>query len=145
MNRGGHELGNQGFGYDAVGNRTAKTVGAATDAYAYSATSNRLASITSAAGAPRSYLHDANGAVTNDGVNQYAYDARGRMLQATSVAGTMAYQVNAFGQRVKKSTTNGETVFHYDRDGRLIAETDAQGKVQREYVYLNELPVAVLQ
>jgi hypothetical protein len=64
----------QSFGYDANGNRTAKTVGAGSWTYAYPATSNRLSGI--AAGATLNYAHDANGAITSDGVNSFTYDAR---------------------------------------------------------------------
>ena len=49
------------------------------------------------------------------------------------------------GQRVKKSAAGVDTVFHYDSGGRLISETDALGNVKQEYVYLNDIPVAVLR
>jgi hypothetical protein len=59
------------------------------------------------------------------------------------------YQVNALGQRVQKSVPgpNGAlgTVFHYDKDGRLIAESDPGGTLWKEYVYLNGMPVAVMR
>jgi len=90
-----------GYSYDAVGNRLSKTVGAATDTYTYSATSNQLASITPASGPVRDFQFDANGSTVNDAVNGYAYDARGRLVQATSSAGTSTFQVNALGQRVQ--------------------------------------------
>ena len=133
------------YSYDAVGNRLSKTVGSATDTYSYSAKSNRLASITPAASPPRSVLFDANGSTTNDGLNQYTYDARGRMVQATSVLGTTTYQVNALGQRVRKTNAQGDTVFHYDLGGRLIAETAPGGTLKREILYLGDIPVAVIQ
>lgn len=59
-----------GYGYDAIGNRLAKTVGANTDTYAYSATSNQLATLARASGPARSFTFDANGSTTNDGVNR---------------------------------------------------------------------------
>jgi len=36
-------------------------------------------------------------------------------------------------------------VYHYDAQGRLIAETSAGGAVRKEYIYLGEIPVAVIQ
>ena len=36
-------------------------------------------------------------------------------------------------------------VFHYDTGGRLIAETDAGGTLRREYIYLGDIPVGVVQ
>ena len=136
---------NYGYTYDAVGNRLTKTTGANTDSYAYDTASNRLAMLTPAGGTQRSFAFDADGSTTSDGLNTYSYDVRGRMVQATSGAGTSTYQVNALGQRVKKSASSGDTVFHYDARGRLIAETDAAGAVKRELFYLGDIPVAVYQ
>jgi YD repeat-containing protein len=135
----------QSFAYDPVGNRTAQTIGTNTNTYSYGAASNRLASLTPTTGPVRNFSFDANGSTTNDALNQYSYDARGRLTKAISVAGQAQYGINALGQRVIKTTTAGTTVFTYDSSGRLIAETDAQGNVSREYVYLNDIPVAVFQ
>jgi RHS repeat-associated protein len=132
------------YTYDAVGNRLSKTVGAATDTYTYSATSNRIASIVPASGPQRNFVFDANGSTTSDAVNQYAYDARGRMVQALSTVGSSAYQVNALEQRVRKTNVLGDSVFHYDTQGRLIAETDAAGALRREVLYLGDMPVAAV-
>jgi len=134
-----------GYDYDAVGNRLTKTVGAATDTYAYSSTSNRIASVTPATGPLKSFTFDANGSTTNDSVNTYAYDTRGRMVQAVSTLGTTTYQVNSLGQRVRKTNSSGDTVFHYDTWGKLIAESDASGALRKEYLYLGDIPVAVVQ
>jgi len=134
-----------GYSYDPIGDRLSKSVNGAIDVYAYSPTSNRIASMTPAAGSTRSFVFDANGSTTDDGVNQYAYDARGRMSGAASAAGMTFYQVNALGQRVRKTGAHGDTVFHYDVRGRLIAETDAQGSLTRELFYLGDIPVAVFQ
>src|SRR4029077_10516032 len=59
-------------------------------------------------------------------------------------AGTIQYALNGLGQRVQKTTGSSTTVFHYDTAGYLIAESDAQGNVQRDYVYLLDMPVGVL-
>lgn len=134
---------NQTFEYDAVGNRTSQLLGANNYTSTYSATSNRIASTTRPPA--RAFTFDANGSITNDTVNQFTFDARGRLKQATTAAGSSQYLVNAMGQRVKKSTGGIDTVFHYDSGGRLISETDAQGNVKQEYVYLNDIPVAVLK
>jgi YD repeat-containing protein len=133
------------YSYDPVGNRLSKTVGAATETLAYSSTSNRIATLTPASGPVRNFAFDANGSTTNDWVNSYAYDVRGRMVQATSTIGTTSYQVNALGQRVRKTNTQGDTVFHYDSGGRLIAETGAGGALKREILYLGDIPVGVVQ
>jgi YD repeat-containing protein len=128
------------YSYDAVGNRTSKTVGAATEAYAYSATSNRIAAV-----GVRSFAFDTNGSTLSDGNNTYAYDTRGRMVQAASAAGTTHYRINALGQRMRKTNSQGDTVFHYETGGKLIAETDPAGGVKREFFYLGDIPVMVFQ
>jgi YD repeat-containing protein len=133
------------YTYDAVGNRLTKTVGSATETLAYGTTSNRIASLTPASGPPRSFVFDPNGSTTNDGVNTYAYDVRGRMVQSTSAVGTTTYQVNALGQRIRKTSSLGDTVFHYDTAGRLIAETTAAGVHKREILYLGDIPVGAIQ
>jgi YD repeat-containing protein len=133
----------QSFSYDAIGNRATKTAGIGTASYSYAAASNRLAAIMGSA--PRSYTHDAVGSVAADGVNTFAYDARGRMAQVANAAGVTDYGVNALGQRIRKTNAQGDTVYHYDTQGRLIAESTAAGAIQKEYVYLGEVPVAVIQ
>ena len=116
-------------------------MGANSDIYSFSPTSNRLAQIVGSTN--KTYAYDASGNVTGDGVKTFTYDARGRLLQAIVGAG---YQVNSQGQRVIKRGAGAETHFHYDAQGRLIAETGPGGGApQKEYVYLGDLPVAVLQ
>jgi len=133
-----------GYTYDPTGNRLSRSTGSGTDTYSYGPTSNRLASITGPSGS-QSYVHDANGSVTSDGASTtFTYDARTRLVASVSAAGTTSYVLNALGQRVRKSSPLGDRVFHYDQDGRLIAESDAAGQVIREYVWLGDLPVAVL-
>jgi YD repeat-containing protein len=46
---------------------------------------------------------------------------------------------------VRKSNSLGDTVFHYDTNGRLIAESDPGGALRRELIYLGDVPVAVFQ
>ena len=66
-------------------------------------------------------------------------------MQAVSSIGTTSYQVNALGQRVRKTSTLGDTLFHYDTRGHLIAETDPGGGLKRELIYLGDIPVGVVQ
>lgn len=131
-----------GYGYDATGNRTSQTVGAASIPYTVSSTSNRLQTVGSSP--PKSYSYDANGSVIGDGNVQYGYDVRGRLNQTTTAQGVTAYQVNAQGERLRKTGGGSDRLYHYDRQGRLIAEGGAQGQIDREYIYLYDLPVAVV-
>jgi YD repeat-containing protein len=134
----------QGFSYDAVGNRLTETLGAASATYSYPATSNRLSTV-SGLNMNRTYSYDAMGSVLGDGANIFTYDARGRMVRAGSGAAATDYRVNALGQRIRKTNSLGDTVYHYDSQGRLIAESSAAGAIRKEYVYLGDIPVAVLQ
>jgi YD repeat-containing protein len=133
------------YDYDAVGNRLTRLAGSSVHTYAYSPTSNRIDSITQSSGPIRNFVFDPNGSTTADGVNTYGYDARGRMVQAASAIGITDYQVNALGQRIRKTNSLGDTVFHYDTQGRLIAETEAGGALKREFIYLGDIPVGVVQ
>ena len=129
----------RGYAYDAVGNRTQSTVNAVATSYTYGTTSNRLAT----AGG-NTVTFDANGTTTHNGAGlQFSYDTRGRMVSANTAIGLVAYNINALGQRVQKITPAATTVFHYDLDGKLIAETS--GGATTEYVYLDDVPVAVLK
>jgi YD repeat-containing protein len=135
---------NQSFGYDVVGNRTSQTIGASSYPYSYSALSNQLTDV--AGPAPASYQYDPAGSIVSAGQASLTYDARHRLVQSAVGAQRASYQVNALGQRVMKTLSNGATtVYHYDLDGHLIAESDAVGNVQVEYIYLGEIPVALLQ
>jgi YD repeat-containing protein len=130
----------QSYAYDAVGNRTSKTVGSATSTYRYAGSSNRL---TQVAGIARTY--DVNGSSLTDGANTFSYDTRGRMTRAVSSLGTTDYMVNAVGQRIRKTNAQGDTIYHYDSQGRPISETSAtDGAVRKEYIYLGDIPVAII-
>lgn len=132
-----------GYSYDAVGNRTGKTVGATASSYGIASDSNRL--LTIGGSEMRSYQYDANGSPVSDGVTAFAYDARGRLVGVTTPQGSTSYTVNALGQRVQKSGAGGTTLYVYDLAGRLLAEAEVDGTIRREYVWMDELPLAILQ
>lgn len=134
---------NQSYGYDATGNRTSLILGANSYSNTIAPTSNRLTASTGPT--PKNFSFDANGSITADTINQFTYDARGRLIQAVTAVGNVGYGVNALGQRVLKTAAGVSTVYHYDQAGQLIAETDAQGTIKQEVVYLNNIPLAVMQ
>ena len=47
--------------------------------------------------------------------------------------------------RIDHPSALGTTEFHYDKDGHLIAETGSNGLPVRQYIYLGDMPVAVVQ
>jgi RHS repeat-associated protein len=131
------------YAYDLTGNRTQTTTAGVLSTYTTSATSNRLTSI--AGGVARSFAYDAMGNVTGDGTFTATYDARGRMKTVAVGASTTTYLYDAIGQRVKKSGGPAGTVHYvYDEDGRLLGEYDANGAATSEFVWLGDMPLAVL-
>ena len=103
----------------------------------------RLQSLTSPA---QTLVHDANGSLTSNGQMTDAYDTRGRLKRVTTAAGTTTYRINALGQRVRKtSAQSSDTFYHYDLAGHLLAESDAAGQIKREYLWLEDTPLAVMQ
>lgn len=138
------------YTYDATGNRLTKKVGSITEKYFIKPNSNQIDCIASSSSTDcstpiRSFSFDPNGSTIADGINQYSYDVRGRMAQSTTGPSSTAYQVDAFGQRFRKTNSQGDRVFHYDLSGRLIAETSAAGVFLREFIYLGDIPVGVVQ
>jgi YD repeat-containing protein len=135
--------GNQRYGYDPVGNRTTLTIGAVVYNASYAPTSNRL--VNGSFPVPFDYQYDEAGNTRRDALRSYSYDAGSRLTQVSSNGVLSRFTFNALGQRVMKAPANGlPRVFHYDAGGRLIAESTVAGEVLREYVYLGELPVAML-
>lgn len=137
---------NQGYGYDLTGNRTSLTIGANNYSNTIAASSNRLSATTGPTAKTNSF--DSNGSITADTVNQFTYDSRGRLTQSIGALGTTNYGINALGQRVVKTRTGTSpinTVYHYDLNGQQIAETDTNGIIKQETVYLGNMPLAVLQ
>ncbi len=94
----------QAFQYDPNGNRTKLTQGSAVTTYTYAAGSNRL--IGQSGAVDKVYTYDANGSITGDGTHAYAYDARNRLVAVDN--GAASYDVNALGQRVRKSAMTSE-------------------------------------
>ncbi|NOT12104.1 MAG: hypothetical protein HOP23_09785, partial [Methylococcaceae bacterium] len=131
------------YSYDAVGNRLTEKVGSTTFNYTYPATSHRLASVSGPQA--RSFSYDANGSMTGNGSQQFVYNSLGRLHQVITAQGTYQYRINGLGQRVMKiPPTGNRTIFHYDLDGRLLAETDGLGVVVKEFIWHDATPVAVV-
>lgn len=136
---------NQSFGYDATGNRINQVIGANSYQSVINPGSNKLTQVTGS-GISNGYAYDANGSRINDATRQYGYDARGRMISSITTPGTstVQYRINGLGQRVQKISPTNNTVYHYS-NGQLISESTAQGAFQKDYLYLNDMPVAVFQ
>ncbi|QDQ26691.1 RHS repeat protein [Chitinimonas arctica] len=126
------------YRYDGNGNRIELTVNGQSYAQRIDPASNRLI----ASDGPRVavYRYDNNGSRISDSMQSYIYNARGRLIAAAGAQ----YVVNALGQRIVKTYQGQTTVYHYDMQGHLIAESDQLGNAKREYVYLHDTPIAVI-
>jgi RHS repeat-associated protein len=141
--------GAQSYTYDSVGNRLSRTANGLAEGYTYSMTSNRLASVTFADGNVRSLSYEASGQLSEDGrdaghIYTFATNSDGRNAGAYLNGAVIAqYLYNAFGQRVQKVAGGVTTRMAFDLDGHLLEEADGSGAVQRDYIWLDDMPVAL--
>jgi len=128
--------------YDPNGNRTSVSLNGSASVYNTEATSNRLASITNPA---RSFGYDNAGNTTSDSAGYTAtYGLNGSITSITKAGVTGSYDYDAERRRIRKVTSTGEVViFVYDLEGQLLGEYDQTGQAIREYVWLDNIPVAM--
>jgi RHS repeat-associated protein len=135
----------ESYTYNKTGDRLSKasTGGLATGTYGYQPGTHWLTSIGSAA---RSY--DLNGNTTGNATGGqsfgFGYDGRNRLIVAQANNVTVgAYTYNALGERVAKATTSPQVNerFVYDEDYLILGE---YGTSSRDYVWMDELPIAIL-
>jgi RHS repeat-associated protein len=147
VTRGTGVYGTDNYTYDAMGNRLTRSLVKGTTAsttYTYTSTGTRLASAATGS-STLSYTYDAMGSITarklgNTTQAAYTYNGDGRL--ATAAGAT--YKYNAFGQRSVQTVTGGGNHFIFGPGGLLLAEHAVTGAVQRNYVYLNGRPLAVV-
>ncbi|MCU7806284.1 MAG: hypothetical protein KZQ73_00195, partial [Candidatus Thiodiazotropha sp. (ex Semelilucina semeliformis)] len=135
--------GDLGYSYDATGNRLSLTNGTETDTYTYAPGSHQLQQILSNSTDSRSY--DAAGNTIQSLIGSYSYDDSNRLTGFSKSGVTAEYAYNGKGERIKKTVNGITTRFRYADSGQLLGEYDGTGQAIREYVYLGETPVAMLQ
>jgi RHS repeat-associated protein len=137
-----------GYSYDPDGNRLSRTAGGITATFNYSPTANALQSVTSP-GVNRAFSYTASGNEASDSGTatnlQFGYGNRNRYRTLTFGGTTASYQYNALGQRLIKTVNGVTTQFHYDEKGHLIAESQPGGILIREYVWLDDMPLAQIE
>lgn len=135
----------EAYTYNKTGDRLSKSAsGLATGTYGYQSGTHWLTSIGSSA---RTY--DANGNTTGNSTGGdafgYGYNGRNRMTVVQRNGQTVAnYSYNAMGQRIAKAVTAPQVVaerFAYDEGSQLLSE---YGTTNRDYIWMNGLPVAVV-
>jgi RHS repeat-associated protein len=140
--------------YDGVGNRTSEVLtsgSTTTNVFNYPSTSNRLSNIMQGATTVRSFTYDAAGNVTDDDragtVHHYRYNNRGRLDELT-IGSTVAadYTYDALERMAIRAVASSAATTHYlyDLDGRLLAEADDTGATLLEYIWLDDMPLAVV-
>jgi RHS repeat-associated protein len=145
----GGVYGSQSYTYDGVGNRLTRVIGTTADTYAYLPTTNQVSTITTGSNV-RTFSYLANGQVSSDvrdSTHNYSFTANNNGRNASaSLNGTTAgaYLYNALEQRVQKVAGSTTTQFVYDRFGHLLEEASASGVAQKEYIWLDDMPVALV-
>lgn len=125
------------YQYDAAGNRTSLTRNNGTASLlpsaVASATYDAANEQTAFAGATLQY--DANGNLTNDGVNTYTWDARNRLI-GISGGVTASFSYDALGRRTQKtlSTQSSALSTGFLYDGNDIAAEIGGGAVSASYL-----------
>jgi RHS repeat-associated protein len=135
----------EAFTYDPTGDRLSKTAGT-TKTYTYSPTSHRLTAVGSVS---RTYLAAGETDVVGTGLSKtdYNYDERHRLTGIASSTNPVSYQYNGLGQRVSKKAGQLAatlTQYVYDESGHLLGEYTNAGTRLKEYVWLDDTIVAVL-
>ncbi|WP_216840588.1 RHS repeat-associated core domain-containing protein [Dyella sp. S184] len=135
----------ESYTYDSTGDRLSKTTsGLAGGAYGYTPGTHQLISMGTAT---RANDLDGNttGSVMGGSTYGFGYNTRNRMTVAQLNGSTVGtYKYNALGERVGKSATFPQSVsarYAYDEIGHLIGE---YGTIDRDYVWLGDIPVAVV-
>ncbi|MDO3388122.1 RHS repeat-associated core domain-containing protein [Gilvimarinus sp. SDUM040013] len=133
------------FGYDLNGNRTSKLQDGSLSSYDYDPLSNKLSSAT-VGGTPVAIDYDEAGNTTQKDDLTFDYADNNRLAGVKRDDSNVAtYTYNYVGQRVAKSTSNETLYFVYSDSGKILSEVAPDGEIVREYIYLNEVPIATIQ
>lgn len=149
------------FKYDASGNRLSLSHAYGKMDYVYDAASNKLEQTNINAHGNIKYTYDGAGNqikedwCTGDNLRKsitYKYDPEDRLVGITiaeklhsgegTKGSTSEYTYDDSGMRIKKSSLNGTTVYHYDGLDRVIGESDEKGQIKSIHIYANGQRIA---
>ena len=135
LNTANGPFGARGYDHDKNGNRTQDITDGVTTALAYEPNSNRLDTL-----GATDILLDANGNTLSQGNWTYTWNPHNRLASATENATLKAsFRYNGLGQSINKTDETTQTGEHvlYGQNGERLVETDENGNVLMEYIYLN--------
>ena len=125
-----------------IDNISTPAVASGATSYNYSEGTNQISNKTGSS--PKNYTHDAVGNIISDGTFDFTFDALNRLTvvkQGETIIAEYGYDTE--NRRIYKTKDGVTTLYHYDISGMLIAETDTDGIPLREYIYLNNEPIAL--
>jgi len=132
------------YTYDDVGNRLTKTEGSVTDDYNYYPGTNKLNEVVTDTDTV-TYTYDLNGNITGIGDMVLTYNQNNRLVMVEEDSVTLGeYTYNGLGQRIIKEADGVTTIFLYDFDGNIIAESDESGNFDKEYLYRSSSRLALV-
>lgn len=140
--------------YDKNGNRTGEAYatyqdyldyGGYTDGlyYNYHTPGNRLSHAGQWSCCQVNYTHDASGNLTQLGTTRLTYGDTGHLRTANSGAIEYArYTYNHQRLRTRRVAGGSTTLYHFDINDRVIAETTPGGTLLRAFLYTDDAPIA---
>lgn len=136
-------LASYAFEYDALGNRRATTLNQQIRHYLYSSGIHHLVNISG--NEEPDFVYDPRGNVIAYFDKQLVYGKDERLKTMVTHSGEkVEYKHNSFGQRTEKAGDH-TTVYYYDLFGRLIEESDKYGTPHKNYIYLANKPLAMIE
>ncbi|MFN7089158.1 MAG: RHS repeat-associated core domain-containing protein [Allorhizobium sp.] len=145
------------FYIDGVGNITHRILevggSSTTENFTIPYDSNRLSGAITNGAQSRTFGSDASGNIVTETTlstnttKTFGYNAAGQLESVTTGNQTSGQYTYDYLSRLKTRALPGSsTVLHYvhDLDGHIIAEYDSSGTLAREYIWLDERPLAVV-
>ncbi|EAT16536.1 hypothetical protein HTZ97_09465 [Desulfuromonas acetoxidans] len=135
------------YSYDPVGNRLTLNEDGEIDTSTLATDSNQLLAVSGANAESRLYDIQGNSLQLSTPLFddlQLTYNQSDR-LKSLSNSGTVSdYLYDGNSLRVVKDNDGVITHYHYDLQGRLLAETDSDGTLQRAVVWYGDTPAALI-
>ena len=125
--RGAENAEEDSYAYDNIGNLLLSTCNSSTNTYTANSL-NQYTSILRDSASPSEISHDLDGNMLSDGLQQFAYDSAGRLSSvSTGGVAVAAFQYDAFGRRVRKTTQEATHTYLYDGWNLVLERIERDG------------------